>query len=665
LTTPIRSLLLLAFAFAVQAVNAEQHEIAEIDFFGDTPLVLTSSRMAKPLDESPASITIISRQMIESSGVRKIAELFKLVPGFVVGYHNGHVPTVSYHGMGKEFARKIQVLIDGRSVFIPSFGGVPWSNLPLLLQDIERIEIIRGPNAVTYGANAFLATINIISRDAAEDVGAHYTITSSDNANPDIKDAYLRLAGQNDNFDWRVSLGAISDDGFSSVNDSKESAKANFRVDFKTEKNQFWTVQGGTSSSTAGLGFTDADTDIERDEEADNSYINIHWEGIWGSSTSSARLTQTRQEVVDNFDPGPLTLDLGGLSIPGVTTFVDFGRVSDRTDLEVIQSHDLSESLRLVFGANFRKDKVRSLFLLNTGHFEEVNSKRIFGSFEWRPDESWLVDVGMMSEDSNITTTEHSPRISIINKLNHANSLRFVVSEAKRNPILWEYKGMTVFPANATIPPFGNFDFEVQTWQGNDDIEPEEIRSYELGLRSRFRNHSLATDIKLFSYKVENNIVETKTLLVQTLPIVGAIPVETVTAINADVIRVKGIEVAIDYTPNEGIELHAGFSIPQVESSRTEFEQSIPDYTAFLHMQRRLNQKHEISATYYYIDEISWLDTFEVIPPSRRLDFRYLFNISNENKIELIGQNLLKKIMDYEPENIHDRVVYLRYSGSF
>lgn len=663
--TPIRSLLLLAFTFSAQAGNAEQLAIAEVDFFGETPLVLTSSRMAKPLDESPASITIINRQMIESSGVREIAELFKLVPGFVVGYHNGHTPAVSYHGMGQEFARQIQVLIDGRSVFIPSFGGVPWSNLPLLIQDIERIEIIRGPNAVTYGANAFLATINIISREAAEDLGAHYSITSSDNANPDIKDAYLRLAGQNDNFDWRVSLGAINDDGFSSVNDSKEAAKANFRVDFESAKNQFWTVQGGTSSTTAGFGFPDADTDIERDEETDNSYINIHWEGIWGSSTSSARLTKTRQEVVDNFDPGPLTLDLGGLSIPGVTTFVDFGRVSDRTDLEFIQSHDLSESLRLVFGANLRKDKVRSLFLLNSDDYEEVNSKRMFGSFEWRPAESWLIDVGMMTEDSNITTTEHSPRISIINKLNQSNSLRFVVSEAKRNPILWEYKGKTVFPANATIPPVGNFDFEVQTWQGNDDIEPEEIRSYELGLRSRFHNRSLATDIKLFSYKIDNNIVETKTPIVQTLPIVGAVPIDTVTAVNADVIRVKGIEVGVDYTPDEGIELHAGFSIPQVESSRAEFEQSIPDYTAFLNMQQRLNQQHEISATYYYVDEISWLDTVEVTPASRRLDLRYLYNISREHKIELIGQHLLKKTVDYEPENIHDQVVYLRYSGSF
>ena len=157
----------------VQAPATAQTPV-EQDFFADSPLILTASRLSKPLLESPASVSVITRQTIESSGVRELADLFRLVPGFVVGYHSGHAPVVTYHGLGQEFGRQIQVLIDGRSVFIPSFGGVPWSNLPLLIEDIERIEVIRGPNAVTYGANAFLATVNIITRHAAEDRGLRY-----------------------------------------------------------------------------------------------------------------------------------------------------------------------------------------------------------------------------------------------------------------------------------------------------------------------------------------------------------------------------------------------------------------------------------------------------------------------------------------------------------
>ena len=112
-------------------------------------------------------------------------------------------------------------------------------------------------------------------------------------------------------------------------------------------------IQVGTSDSTVGREFPvspDTLTDIERDETATNSYLNFQWEGVWDSSTSIARLTHTRQEVTDNYDPGPFSLDLGpGPPIPGVTTYIDFDRDSDRTELEFIQTNDLDEAIRVVY----------------------------------------------------------------------------------------------------------------------------------------------------------------------------------------------------------------------------------------------------------------------------------------------------------------------------
>ena len=382
----MRSLQIVCFLFLLSAqlsAYAQTSETTTQDFFEDSPLILTVSRMSKPLLESPASVSVIDRQMIAASGVREIAELFRLVPGFVVGYHSGHAPVVTYHGLGQEFGRQIQVLIDGRSVFIPSFGGVPWSNLPLLLEDIERIEVIRGPNAVTYGANAFLATINIITRHAAEDLGTQFSVTASDNANPDIEDAYIRIGNQHEDLDWRLSLGAINDEGFSGINDSKRITKIYYRMDLVSASNQFLTIQLGSSSSEAGRGFppsADTTTDIERSEEATNAYVNVQWEGIWDSSTSMLRLTHTRQEVTDNYDPGPFTLDLGpGPAFTRVTTFIDFDRISDRTDLEFIQNDDINDNLRLVYGGSLRQDKVKSLFLLNDQSFHTVDTSRLFG----------------------------------------------------------------------------------------------------------------------------------------------------------------------------------------------------------------------------------------------------------------------------------------------
>jgi len=613
--------------------------------------------MSKPLLESPASVSVIDRQMIAASGVREIAELFRLVPGFVVGYHSGHAPVVTYHGLGQEFGRQIQVLIDGRSVFIPSFGGVPWSNLPLLLEDIERIEVIRGPNAVTYGANAFLATINIITRHAAEDLGTQFSVTASDNANPDIEDAYIRVGNQHEDLDWRLSLGAINDDGFSGINDSKSITKINYRMDLVSASNQFWTIQLGSSSSEAGRGFppsADTTTDIERTEEATNAYVNVQWEGVWDSSTSMLRLTHTRQEVTDNYDPGPFTLDLGpGPAFTGVTTFIDFDRISDRTDLEFIQNDDISDSLRLVYGGSLRQDKVKSLFLLNDQSFHTVDTSRLFGGIEWRFDQDWLLDVGVMLEDSNLTSRELSPRISLIRKFGEAHALRLVASAAKRNPILWEHEGETEFTAN--LPP----SVTLPTWVGNDELEPEDIESFEIGLASQLST-GFGSDIKLFRYEINDHIVNTTTPVDTGFPL-GVIPVATPT--NDETTKVEGLEVTINYAPDNRVAIHAGFSLVDAESSITDSEESIPDHTAFISAWYRITQAHEISAALYYVDEITWLDSSADIPAAKRLDIRYVYHLDNRFNIEIIAQNMLEDYADYEFENIHERVVYLRLSG--
>ena len=626
---------------------------AEQDFFDESPLVLTASRMSKPLLESPASVSVIDREMIETSGVRELADLFRLVPGFIVGYHSGHSPAVSYHGLGQEFSRNIQVLIDGRSVFIPSFGGVPWSNLPLLIEDIERIEVIRGPNAVTYGANAFLATINIITRHAAEDQGGKYSVNLSDNSNPDIEDAYLRIGRQHEDVDWRLSLGAVNDEGFASINDSKRVAKFNFRADIAATGSQLWTLQTGSSDSVAGRGSEENLTDLERFEEATNSYLNLQWEGVRDSSTTIVRLTHTRQQVSDSYDPGPITFN----GFNGVTTFIDFDRNSQRTDLEVIQTDDIGENLRLVYGGSLRQDRVKSLFLLNDNQFHDVDTNSLFGGLEWRFDPDWLLDVGVMLQDSSLTSSESSPRISLIRKIGEDHALRLVASSALRNPILYESEGETEFVAN--IPGFGTVI--VPTWMGNDEIESEEIESYEIGLRSQIGS-DLNSDIRLFQYEIDNHILASR-IDVDTGPPLGVVSVDTTA--NDENTEVRGVDLSIEYSPGDQYELHAGISVIDVDSGLETLQDSYAENTGFLGAQYRIDQAQEISAVFYYVDAISWIDSGSDIPIMRRLDLRYVYRLDNQTRIELIGQNLLEDFEDYEPENEHDQVVYLRFTGGF
>jgi len=649
--------LLVSLALMISSpLEAQDVNSVESDFFDETPLILTASRMSKPQDESPASVSVIDRQMIESSGARELADIFRLVPGFIVGNFSGNTPVVTYHGLGNVFSRQLQVLVDGRSVFIPSFGGVPWANLPLLLEDIERVEVIRGPNAVTYGANAFLATINIITRHAAEDFGTRYSLTTSGGSNPEVSDAYFKLGYHLDDLDWRLSVGSLNDDGFESIKDSRETNKLNFRLDYLASNSQFWTIQLGTSNSISGKGVDDNPTNIERDEDATNSYININWEQVRTDSSTSIRLTHTVQEVEDNFASEPFELG----PILGVTTFLDFDRDSNRTDLEVIQTEEFDDNLRFVYGASVRKDRVKSLFLLNSKQFDDIETTRLFTSFEWQFGNNWILDFGTTLEDSTLTEAAYSPRFSLLRRINDNNVLRFVASRAKRNPILFEHSGLTVF--SAIVPGFG--DIDVQTYEGNSDIEPEDLVSYEIGLHSQYANQAITSDFKLFTYKISDLIANTS--FDDIHPLLGPVEVGT-TKNDDDDVQVNGLEFAFDISPLDNFDIRSGFSFISIDSDDKDAPVTFPDSSAFLTGSYQWLVKHSISASIYYIDEMEWLDTQDVTSAINKLDIRYAYTLdeSSETRIELIGQNLLEEYDDYLNNNLNERTYLIRVSGGF
>lgn len=628
---------------------------AESDFFGDMPLVLTASRMSKPLLEAPATVSIIDKKTIESSGAREVAELFRLVPGFIVGYFNGNTPVVSYQGLGGEFTRQIQVQVDGRSVFIPSFGGVSWSNLPLLIEDIERIEVIRGPNAVTYGANAFLATINIITRHAAEDYGTRYSITTSDNANPDIKNGYVRHGYHHGDLDWRLSAGTSNDDGFRDVHDSKQIDKINFRLDKASQGNQFWTIQLGISDNTSEVGRLNRPTNIEREFEATHSYFNLQWEGVNDTSSTIVKLSHTRQDVVDQFDPGPLTIS----GIPGINAIIDQSRDSDRSDLEITHTEELEANLRFVYGASLRHDSVRGRLLSRDNRSLTVDTSRLFAGIEWRLNNDWLLDFGTSLENSTLTDIENSPRLSIIRKFSNNHALRFVASRAKRNPILYEHSALSI--QTATHPIIGQVDIKIL--EGNRNIKPENIDSYEVGLRSQLISPGISSDIKLFTYKISDQIIDAT--FQENNPILGLQTINTYS--NLGETRVEGIELSFDFSVNTNLEFKSGISAIAVESNTLSVLETFAERTGFLHALYHWNDRHDLSASFYYLDEIRWFSGGTTRPSFEKLDLRYAYLISSasDTRIELIGQNLLEDYTDYRAENIAEKTFLLRFSSGF
>jgi iron complex outermembrane receptor protein len=273
-----------------------QELLAENAYLGEVPVVLTVSRLAQPQDEAPAAVTVIDRQMIKDSGAWELADVFRLVPGMYVAYHASSAYTtnsaVSYHGLSDAYSRRMQVLVDGRSVYSPLFGGVLWSDIPLALDDIERIEVIRGPNSAMYGANSFLGIINIITRHSTEEQGTFLSVSKGTGRSEGV----ARHGGRIGDLSYRVTASLRNDDGLDErvVNpiqnnntwgynktDDKKIRLLTFRADYRASPVDEVEFQFGYNGGDRQEGLV-SDAFYPRWKSVDNHFELLRWRSQLG-----------------------------------------------------------------------------------------------------------------------------------------------------------------------------------------------------------------------------------------------------------------------------------------------------------------------------------------------------------------------------------------------
>jgi iron complex outermembrane receptor protein len=203
---------LLCTLLAARALPAHA-ALTEADFLDELPVVLSVSRLSQPVSDAPAAVTVIDRDMIQASGFRDIPDLLRLVPGFSVAYTRDNTWAAGYHGLADAYSRRFQVLVDGRSIYSPHYGAVYWGDLPLSMEDIERIEVVRGPNAAIHGANAFVAVINIITKTAAQVPGDSVSLQLGEQG---MRGATVRRGGGDAGLRYRLTASAQQRDRFES-----------------------------------------------------------------------------------------------------------------------------------------------------------------------------------------------------------------------------------------------------------------------------------------------------------------------------------------------------------------------------------------------------------------------------------------------------------------
>ncbi|PYU15950.1 MAG: hypothetical protein DMG29_05235 [Acidobacteria bacterium] len=144
--------------------------------------VTTASKEPVKATRTPAAIYVVTQEDMRRSGATSIPEVLRLVPGVEVARIDADTWSLGVRGFGSSLSRSVLVLIDGRTVYTPLFAGVFWQVQDTLLEDIERIEVVRGPGATIWGANAVNAVINIITKSAKD---THGTLVSAGGGNKD------------------------------------------------------------------------------------------------------------------------------------------------------------------------------------------------------------------------------------------------------------------------------------------------------------------------------------------------------------------------------------------------------------------------------------------------------------------------------------------------
>ncbi|MCP8465833.1 TonB-dependent receptor [Pseudomonas sp. ZM23] len=664
----------------------------------DVPEVLTASRLKQSPAEVPGSMTVLDRDLIRASGARDIPELMRLVPGMMVGYLSGNQATVNYHGTNVTEARRLQVLVDGRSVYRPGLATVDWTDIPVAIEDIDRIEVFRGPNAVSYGANALMGVINILTRHPADSQGTRLKYTAGQDG---ISDWYASQGLRGESSDYRLSLSGQQDDGFDhdqfdrAYRDSRRLSRfnlvANHSLDLrhsvdwqlaaKEGTNQrpysyrpiFGNVPNGSDNSdltardyAGSLRWT---FDVNPEHSFYMQGYAEHWERLQDFRACEAQVAFSPQ-LAELWALDPKYVERLSESLPRIPPGTakeralasqvlrqlrtgaarsSCGQVNQniretRYDLEMQDILSLADGVRLLTGMSYRHDQATS----ETYFDGTVNNEiwRLFSQLEWHLTPHWLLQGGAMLEDDQLSGSSASPRIALNYLITPRHSLRAVYSEAVRSPDMyenevdWSYRVRNITPA-----AYGqNSAYYFARAHGPGDLDQERMRSREVGYNGQF--DELSVDIKAYYDEIHGLISD-------------PLKVSDFEPTNDNSIRFSGAETQLDWRASL--------------RDRLRLTYAYVDYDATSRYDRRLTARNSGSAgwmrdwghgwsssVFYYGDDALNEYRFE------RVDLRMAKRIPlGRASLELAG--VLQQRLDDEPltwpENRYDSRHLLYFSA--
>ena len=583
--------LLLALLFIASPVIAapamaasEIDMLTEDDLLVEIPIVSSVTHMEQTLPQTPASVTIIDRQTIQASTAVDITDLFRLVPGFQTYYVNGGRKGVTYHALGDEYPRRLEVKVDGRSVYESLFSAVTWSTIGIDLDDIEYIEVVRGANAAADGSNAFLASINIVTRSPLVDAGLSLR-TQIGGGRAQTRNAAMSYSGKIGAVDHRTTLSFRSNDGFDNgttfrgepitIDDDSEAASFTFKGLWTPSAADNIEFQVGVTESELGIG---EDSFVNREMSYQYQYLN------WSHLSEQGNKTQlvvyhNDLNLDDDVEPQKISEILGVDDsspswplgpVPDTTIFDGSNRgESERWDMDLRTTIKPADNLRAVTGAAVRYDRVSSQSLFDTLDPLSETSYRAYTNLEWTQSEQLIVNAGAILEDRDSTNVYGSYRLATNYLFSEDHMFRVALNRSFRAPTLLENNQVGfvryVNPQECSSgsiapechPAFRDIILDAGGISDT-DIKNEELKSYELGYAGYFMDRALSLDMRLYYEQMLDIIGERRS---------GYPDLDNFVNIrdNTDTMDVRGIEIQTIYKPNDRFLLRAYYSYSDID----------------------------------------------------------------------------------------------------
>jgi len=447
--------------------------------------VTSVSKREQKLSEAAAAVFVISQEDIRRSGATNIPDLLRTVPGIHVAQLDANIWAISIRGFTDRYGDKVLVLIDGRSVYSPLTSGVNWDQQDVPLEDIDRIEVIRGPGGTVWGANAVNGVINIITKSATATGGGLVSASAGSQGSAQGLLQYGGKIGENGAYRFfgdHTNIGNSGSPGGENIADGWHKSHGGFRSDLNLGANDTLTVQGDLFESREDQTLdTVFSSGVPREAILEDT-ISVHAGNVLGrwKHTLSNGSEASLQFYYDHYDR------------------VDRGLDENRNTIDFDFQHHLTWGSRqeIVWGVGYRTTSdhtARGYAVDYSPSHQRDNLVSAFVQDEIRLTSSLSLAIGTKLERNSYTGFEYEPSAQLLWKLTGRQALWVSASRAIRQP------SRADFDLDADVATFPTATgFGVVQLEGNPARKAERLYDFEIGYRAQL-SKQLSLDVATFT----------------------------------------------------------------------------------------------------------------------------------------------------------------------